>query len=212
MRIEPNEIIAGMPATQTRALLRRIDEGRITPEVVAELLTCRKIRASRIIRQLEAEGYVTAKRDRHLGDHWESTVKGKALAAATAARPLHRETAERLVADLLERVRLVNADDQWAYRIQTVALFGSCVGPKERPNDVDIACKLVPRWRESNRQETHEQERRARCGRFANTLEWAYWPQKEVLKFLRARSRGLSIHLFDDWVKENTEHKTLYAG
>ena len=92
MRIEPNEIIAGMPATQIRALLRRIDEGRITPEVVGELLACRKIHASRIIRQLEAEGYITAKRDRRWGDYWESTVKGKALAAATAARPLHRET------------------------------------------------------------------------------------------------------------------------
>src|ERR1017187_6617245 len=41
----------------------------------------------------------------------------------------------------------------------------------------------------------HEDLRRAsKRGRFANTLEWAYWPQMEVLRYLKNRSKSLSIH------------------
>jgi predicted metal-dependent hydrolase len=46
---------------------------------------------------------------------------------ATAARPLRRSTATRLVADLIERARAVNSDDSWAYRVWMVAVFGSYV-------------------------------------------------------------------------------------
>ena len=125
------------------------------------------------------------------------TLTGRALAAATAAKPLLTKTAERLVTDVVARARLVNEADAFAYCVELIGIFGSVSSGKERPNDVDIACKLVPRYDDEHLQMARESLRRAsKRGRFANTLEWAYWPQMEVLRYLKNRSRSLSIHLF----------------
>ena len=57
-------------------------------------------------------------------DHFEPSTKGSALAMATAAAPLRRETAERLIAAVVERAHAINADNKWAYRIGLLVLFG----------------------------------------------------------------------------------------
>ena len=129
---------------------------------------------------------------------------------ATAAPPLRRETAARLIAGVVERARALNADDRWAYRIGMVVVFGSYVRGVERPNDVDIACELRPRWT-AEKQEAQEQARREiREGRFRNMSEWATWPKLEVLRFLKTRARGLSIHELEDWILETTDHQVLF--
>jgi hypothetical protein len=140
------------------------------------------------------------------------TVTGRALAAATAARPLLAKTAERLVNYVLARARLANEADAFAYCVELIAIFGSVASGKERPNDVDIACNLVPRWDDDEKlQMAHEDLRRAsKRGRFANTLEWAYWPQMEVLRYLKNRSKSLSIHSFDEAVKIDPNCRILY--
>ena len=119
---------------------------------------------------------------------------------ATAASPLRRATAARLVAELIERVRDLNADNTWAYRVGTVVVFGSYARGTDRPNDVDVACELCPRWKD-DRHRTQEQVRRDSRGKpFRNLSEWAIWPRLEVFRFLRARARGLSVHALEDWI------------
>jgi hypothetical protein len=131
---------------------------------------------------------------------------------ATAAPPLRRETAARLIAGLIERVGAINADDGWAYRIGMVVVFGSYVRGVERPNDVDIACELRPRWT-GDRQRAQEQLRREiRRERFRNMSEWATWPKLEVIRFLKTRARGLSIHELEDWILQTTDHQVLFKG
>jgi predicted nucleotidyltransferase len=85
-------------------------------------------------------------------------MKGSALAMATAAPPLRRETAERLITQLVERARAVNKDDRWAYRVGRLVVFGSYVRGAERPNDVDVGCETLPRW-SGERQQVAEQLR-----------------------------------------------------
>ena len=143
-------------------------------------------------------------------DHWEATEKGRALAMATAAKPLRRETAEKLIADVVERARMINRDSSLAYRVRLLAVFGSALTSTERPNDVDIACKLAPRFA-GEKQEILEDERRASRGSFINTFEWAAWPKLEVLKKLKSRSRGLSIQDFGISTLERIDHKLVFS-
>lgn len=207
MRIEASQKIAGLPAVQARRLMRMIGGFLMTPARASEILGCTAAESRRLLRDLGKEGYISPNE----GESWEVTVKGKALASATAAKPLRRATVERLVSELLGRVGEVNRDGQWAYKVETVVVFGSVVIQKLRPSDVDVACSLRPRWHDSQRQNLHEQERRElRPSRFASTIEWVYWPEFEVLRFLKSRSRGLSIHLFDEWIRENTTYEFLY--
>ena len=86
-------------------------------------------------------------------------------------RPTRRETAERLIAEVVERARMINRDSSLAYRVRLLAVFGSALTGKVRPNDVDIACRLAPRFA-GEKQEILEDERRASRG-FINTFEWA---------------------------------------
>jgi predicted nucleotidyltransferase len=207
MRIEASQEIAGFPAMQVRRLMRRVGGFRVTPIGVSKVLGCSADQALRLLKDLGDGGYVSSSD----GRYWEVTDKSAALASATAAKPLRRVTVERLIADLLDRVRALNRDDQWAYRVETVVLFGSVLTTKLRPSDVDVACSFKRRWRAAERQSVHEEQRRElRRSPFANTIQRVYWPQFEVVRFLKSRSRGLSIHRFDDWVKQNTTYKVLY--
>jgi predicted nucleotidyltransferase len=206
MRIDKNERIAGLPALQVRRLLREIGESHIDVDATAKILATSKAKASKALAILLRRGLLVEDNDK-----CTLTIAGRALAAATAAKPLLTKTAERLVEEVLSRARLVNEADAFAYCVELIGIFGSVASGRERPNDVDIACKLVPRYDDEELQTGLENLRReTKRGRFANTLEWAYWPQLEVLKYLKNHSKSLSIHPFDEAIKIDSNYRILY--
>jgi hypothetical protein len=205
VRITSNQKIAGYPAVRIRQLMRETVGRSITLRYVREILQCSDSAAIRLLNDLRNEGFVHSVRD-----HFEPSTKGSALAMATAAAPLRRETAERLIAAVIQRAQAINADSKWAYRIGLLVLFGSCVCRTDRPNDVDIACELVPRWNGERQQEQEQMRRAARSERFRNLSEWATWPKLEVVRFLKSRARGLSIHELEDWILQSDHHQVLF--
>ena len=102
MRIDKNERIAGLPALAVRRLLREIGESHIDVDGTAKVLGKSKCKASKALAGLLGGGLLVEDNGKYT-----PTVTGRALAAATAARPLLTKTAERLVADVLARARLV---------------------------------------------------------------------------------------------------------
>ena len=205
MRIERDQLIAGLPARDVRRFFREAAGFVVRVRTVTEVLGCSRRRAVELLKNLENEGLLAATED-----FWEATEKGHALAMATAAQPLRRETAERLIADLMARTRTLNADNNWPYRIRKIVVFGSYVRGVERPNDVDIACELLPRWTGSEQLVREQLRRQTRKQPFRNLTEWAIWPRLEVFRFLKTRARGLSIHELEDWIIESTDHRVLF--
>lgn len=204
MRIEKDQLIARLPAKDVRRLMRRVEGCLIRPSTVARILGLTDSRAHRILIRLEKEGLVAAKED-----YWEITAKGQTLAMATAASPLRKATVETLIAKLIDRAKMINKSNHLAYRVQRLAVFGSVARGAERPNDVDVACSLVPRF-EGDRQRVVEDARRHEKGSFANTSEWAVWPKLEVLKILKSRSRGLSVQE-TGLPLDTTEHRIVFS-
>lgn len=187
MRIEKDQLIAGLPAKDVRRVLRQVEGCLIRPSTVARILALSESRARGILNKLEKERLVTAKED-----FWMITAKGRTLTMATAAIPLRRATAEALIAKLIERAKMINKSNHLAYRVGRLVVFGSVACGAERPNDVDVACSLVPRF-QGDKQRAVEYARRDEKRSFANTSEWAVWPKLEVLKILKSRSRGLEF-------------------
>jgi DNA-binding IclR family transcriptional regulator len=74
--------------------------GPISLRRVKQSLRCPESIVRRVLRDLEREGLTQP-----VDDHLESSLKGSALAQATAARPLVRSTAQRPVAELVLRAR-----------------------------------------------------------------------------------------------------------
>lgn len=207
MRIERDEAIGGFPAVQVRQLMRRAVGRTMSVRYVRKILDCSGSDASRVLRHLQEAGFVES-----AGNRLEPSLKGSAFANATAARPLRRETAARLIADLIERARVLNADDQWAYRIRTVVVFGSYARGAERPNDVDIACELCPRWTGREQLVREQLRREIRRQPFRNLTEWTAWPRLEVFRYLKNRAQGLSIHELEDWIPQTTDHTVLFRA
>jgi len=205
MRIEAGQMIAGFPAIQVRRLMRETVGRSISLRCVEEVLQCSHSTAARVLVDLQHEGLVI-----QVEDHLEPSMKGSALAQATASRPLVCSTAERLVSGVVERARLINADDDWAYRVAMLVAFGSFVAGAERPNDVDVACRLKPRWQGAAQDEAEDLRRLARGRRFRNTWECAAWPKLEVLCFLKSRARGLSVQELDEWILKQENHLIVY--
>lgn len=206
MRIQKDQKIVGHSALRIRQLMRETVDRPITLRYVQEILQCSDSSARWVMRMLEAEGFAQS-----VQSHLEPSIKGSALAMAKAALALRRETAERLISDVISRAGAVNRDGKWAYRIGRLIIFGSGVRGADRPNDVDIACELVPRF-EGEEQQLNEQLRRdAREQAFRNVAQWASWPKLEVFRFIKGRARGLSIHELDDWVLNLKDHRIIFS-
>lgn len=170
--------------------------------------------ANAILRQLVTDGYVEP-RESPRDALYENTVKGNALAMASAAPPVKRERTRQQLEAFIERVKEVNADNQFLYKIDTVVLFGSFLGDSATVNDVDLAIKLVPKITDRNKfHELLEQRIREALndgGRFGNIVEQTAWPQTEVKRYLKARSRILSLHDLDDGVLKEAESEVIYS-
>ena len=142
------------------------------------------------------------------------TIKGQTLANASAGRLLHRKTAERLLAQFLERVQRVNSTQEFVYRVEHVVLFGSILSDIDRLGDVDVAVQLQPKVDKDDAFQEWSMARRraaeAKGRSFRGVFDWAIWPTQEIFLQLKARSRGLSLHDFCEVEKlQNIRYKVL---
>jgi hypothetical protein len=196
MRVERNETIAGHPAVQVRALFReacRRTDG-VTLSLARRALSLPDDpSAQQVIERLRAAGFIEDHdpHDRLVG--FRVTRKGATLAAAPAHRPLLRETAERHLAALLGRVTTL-AHRDFLYLAAEVLVFGSYLGDAPRVGDLDVAIRLVPKIEDPKVFRARCEERSRSARRSFNTfLEYLWWPQQEVRRFLTSRAHGLAV-------------------
>src|ERR1019366_2898395 len=103
------------------------------------------------------------------------------------------------------RVEEVAKNPQFLYQVSTAILFGSYLTSEERINDINLYLNLVPKEKDAEkrgRQEQARTEEAVRQGRTFNTfIDQISWPQTDVLKYLKARSRSISLHTDDRILK-----------
>ena len=202
LRLRPEESIAGRPALEVRALLRRLRQDFWTVKDAACVLKAPEHQARRLVHALRVLGYVEIAPLLRRGT-WRNTMAGNALANATAALPISRRDASRRVEEFLARARSVNSDDSWLYRVGKVVIFGSYLNHQDRIGDVDLAIRLERRtrvdkdWVEAVLARAEAAERRGH--RFRGLLDRLAWAENEVKRYLRGGARCLSLH---DWSTE----------
>ena len=195
MRIDPNGTIGGSPALAVRKTLRYLrgwDQWKVSDlEAVAALAPGT---GEALVKALRTEGLIEASR----GGAWTVTQAGRTFSAATAAKAVTRLTAEKALAQFLERVTRVNEDPYFLAKATRVVLFGSMLKPDvERLSDVDLAVELVSkevdldRARLKNRQRAEELADQGRG--FRNFLEWEACWYLESFRYLKGRSRVISL-------------------
>ncbi len=195
VHIDPKATVGAFPALVVRRALRRLrgpSQWRLTDLEGAAGLPPGDGRL--LLKVLRAEGLIQAAGR----GAWELSQAGETFSSASAARPVTRDTADRALAQFLDRVARVNGDPYFLARANRVVLFGSLLRPEvERLSDVDLAVELVEketdseRAREANRQRA---EHLAAVGhRFRGILEVASCGRMETFRFLKGGSRVIAL-------------------
>jgi predicted nucleotidyltransferase len=195
MRIDPKGTIRGYPTLLVRQTLRRLRGDFVWGEEALERAAKLPPGTGRALaRALQAEGLIEASPH----DRWTVTQVGDTLAVATAAKSVSRQTAERALAQFLERVARVNEDPYFLARVTRVALYGSMLRPEvNRLSDVDLAVELVGKETDIDRRQEANAERveqlaiEGRC--FGSFLDEQFCWFLETFRFLKGRSRVISL-------------------
>jgi predicted nucleotidyltransferase len=215
MRIDKESLIAGQPAIKVRELLKRGD-GYCGVSLTMNILDISKRKALEVIDILKKEGYLEEKKLSDGTSSFELTIKGNALALSSAAKPLLRKTADKKLAEFMERVHQVNNEDRFLYKVDEVVLFGSYLSDKERINDIDIAISLSQKEKDPDKHmslcKKHVKDAEENGRSFYMFLDELFWPSNEVWLFLKSHSRSISLHPIEQnkSVLDQTEVKVLY--
>jgi len=216
MRITKEEVVAGHPAIRVRGFLRRFKRGFFMLSAAEGFMQLKSRQAAEFVNDmvaLELIEPITPFRDKA---PFQVATRGHAFANATAAKPISRGTAERVLREFTNRVNAVNASKEYAFKVESAVLFGSMLSGADRLGDVDIAIDLQRRISDSAEFRQHCDRRRHLAeeqGRaFSTAIDWATWPEKEVVLQLKARSRSLSLHGFDQLVEMENLHYRILVG
>jgi hypothetical protein len=115
-------------------VLRRYRSFDITAAAVAQELDASERQAQEFLRTLESMGLVepVAATLQDGESTYSITIKGNALANASAAKPIRRATAELALSQFIARLDRFNASDEYVYRVISAVLFGSMLSDAER--------------------------------------------------------------------------------
>ena len=138
--------------------------------------------------------------------------------AAKKVLNISRKTADRIVSEVVERAKVINASPypKFMYFVKKIAVFGSYLTDKEKLGDVDIAV-LLERKEECERgnwEDDADECIRIHNKNVYNFFQVMSFPEKIVYQTLRNKSKSLSIHQYDELErmikKWGTENKAVY--
>jgi predicted nucleotidyltransferase len=130
-------------------------------------------------------------------DGWATTQFARSFGSATAAKPIARKTADHALSQLLERVNQVNTEERFLAKVTKLVVLGSYLrADVDRLSDLDIAVELQPKeanWDRLRELTLNRVEQLEIAGRRFNWIEIQYWWHLEAFRFLKSRSRAISL-------------------
>jgi hypothetical protein len=186
----------GLSAVRVRHLMRRWGWGSGGVQFISDVLELSHEQARELLEALAKEGYVERNGRGPVSPGWEYglTVRGTALAQASAATPLRRQTVRRRLHELVERMVEVNSDDRFFIGVQDAAVFGSYLSNDERLGDLDVHYTTYRKIEDSEEfMRVTKTAARASGRAFSSYIDELYWPESEVRRFLKNRSRVYSL-------------------
>lgn len=214
MYVDPKAEIGGVSAVLVRDFFRATENGWAFDYLIKQLRLDRS-RAEMLTSELLRLGYIEEEPDSlHGSRSYRETPLGRRFSLASAARPLTRTTAQKKLGEFLARVSSLNANDYYLYRVRKVYVFGSYLTERDRINDIDVAVELVDREGDPEKRwaghqaRSREAREKGRC--FSNLTEELFWSRREVLLYLKNRSRAISLHTTDDRVLVQTDYRVIF--
>jgi len=197
VRIDPKAVIGGYPALMIRKLVRKLNNIQYwKAETVQVILRNERSEAEAIVKTLVEAGLAVTAPIRVM-DGWATTQFARSFGSATAAKPITRKTADHALSQLLERVNQVNTEERFLAKVTKLVVLGSYLrADVDRLSDLDIAVELQPKeanWDRLRELTLNRVEQLEIAGRRFNWIEIEYWWHLEAFRFLKSRSRAISL-------------------
>ena len=197
MRIDPKAVIGGYPALMIRKLVRKLNNIQYwKAETVQVILRNERSEAEAIVKTLVEAGLAVTAPLRVM-EGWATTQFARSFGSATAAKPITRKTADHALSQLLERVNQVNTEERFLAKVTKLVVLGSYLrADVDRLSDLDIAVELQPKeanWDRLRELTLNRVEQLEIAGRRFNWIEIQYWWHLEAFRFLKSRSRAISL-------------------
>ena len=220
MRIDSKEQIADVEILKVRDFLRRVDNTDEWEDgFVIHRLKISPQQANRLINELNRKGYIEPARTSGQKQFYRKTLKGGTLGLASAAKPVTRETADRILSEFMDRVMHVNSDPSFLVKVKKVLVFGSYLTDALRINDIDVAVEFT--WKENHPLVLNADKAQLALNlssmaekkgkKFSSFIDRLEWPEHEVRLFLKSRSRALSIHSIHDEILNRVKYRVFFS-
>ena len=213
MNIDKNNLVCGYTAYEIRRLMRDIREYSCYLKRISFLLDISKNEAEKLAKKLVKEGYL--KVDERIGDiSYSITIKGNSFAMASFAKPITRKTATKKVEELLVRVKEVNNCDDFLFKVKQVAIFGSYLSDKEKLGDIDVNIIMEEKFSKDIQKKKGENQinKAYKEGKVFNSfIDQLFYPLNKTCKFIKCKSKALSLH-YDDPIAKQVELKVIYEA
>lgn len=204
--ISRDQLIAGRPAVEVRAVMRLLRHTAFTIRALAVEVGISDRQADALIADLAREGLVElcgevtdvrmASGETHspLPPLWTVSLAGSALAKARIGQPMPRAKAEALLAEVLDRARAASESDVWLDRIAKIVLYGSLEQTdKSHVGDIDLAIWLERRYDRDEydaRQKSMIDDDGASP---SNIVEELFYARRKLLRFVRGQSPRVDL-------------------
>ena len=214
MHIEPGSHIGGVPIMSVRDFLKNMNENSIwSLKQASRFLELDSSSARTLLDELEKQGLVY-RDDQSSEERWRITSEGIRLGEASARKKVKRQTADRIYAEFLDRIKSVNDDPYYLYKVTRVVVFGSYMSDAPSVSDIDIAVEVMQKEKD---QATHFQlclarvsELRASGHTSRSSFDYLYMPYNEVIRRLKSRKATLSIQTYAEAVLQVPGHRIVF--
>jgi hypothetical protein len=132
------------------------------------------------------------------------------LAKKNKGRKIYRATATRILSDFLIRVDEVNRNEEFAFFVEEVRLFGSYLRGEAMVGDVDLAVSLCRKTMGKLRARTLEIARRVGCPHASFDRKLCELSMNEVFRYLQSRSPWLDFAAIENLEKHDFLNQVIF--
>jgi predicted nucleotidyltransferase len=208
------QMICGLEALEARRILKRFDGPGVSLKQALKKCELPEPYLMQLLNTFSTEGYL-AKTDFESYTTWSATSKAKQLFDNAPKRNIKRTVAQKKLDLFLERIKLLNNDAYYLWRVKRAAVFGSYLGDKTLLGDLDVAIELAPRHSDIDIHNQLSEARRRRAyiqgQKFPNISLELLHPVLECYSFLKAGSAKLNITELTDIEEMKFPFRIIYV-
>ena len=193
MRKKSSDLIFGIRADQLRLFFKNTFIDEFTIDHFKEKMDLTKEEAENKITQMLDKKIIVKRKTPGPPAQYRLLTKGLAIKNVKFIEPILREKADQLVKELIERIKVLNADDYYIMCVEELYVFGSYNSNSKDCGDIDLAFDLK-RKRHLTREEIVKlgHERAPKSFNFLNSFNWPI--SEEPYRFLKNRNKYLNFH------------------